>query len=169
MALVELIRVDLERESQRTKRILAEVSDGKGAWKPHDRSMAFAPLAHMVATIPSWIAMEITMNELDIAPVDGPRERPAPPDTSAALLSAHEEAMAAANSALAATTDEHLRTSWKLLAAGQVVVTLPRHEFIRDTISHWAHHRGQMSVYLRLMGAKVPSLYGPSADDPRFL
>ena len=66
------------------------------------------------------------------------------------------------------TTDEHLMTSWRLLARGQVVMELPRYVFIQDTINHWAHHRGQMTVYLRLLGAKVPALYGPSADDNQF-
>ena len=65
------------------------------------------------------------------------------------------------------TNDEYLKTKWRLLAGGQVVLELPRHEMIRDTINHWAHHRGQMTVYLRLMGAKVPALYGPSADDKK--
>ena len=70
--------------------------------------------------------------------------------------------------ALEKTTDEHLMTPWKLLAHGQVVMEAPRHVMIRDTINHWAHHRGQMTVYLRLMGAKVPAIYGPSADDNSF-
>ena len=66
------------------------------------------------------------------------------------------------------TTEAHLQTRWRLLAGGQVVSDTPRHEMMRDTINHWAHHRGQMTVYLRLMGAPVPALYGPSADDKRF-
>ena len=70
--------------------------------------------------------------------------------------------------ALEGTTEAHLKTTWKLLAAGTAVDELPRHEMLRDTINHWAHHRGQMTVYLRLLGAKVPALYGPSADDKRF-
>ena len=69
---------------------------------------------------------------------------------------------------LEATTDEHLQTTWRLLARGQVVQEAPRYEMIRDTINHWAHHRGQMTVYLRLMGATVPAIYGPSADDKSF-
>ena len=66
------------------------------------------------------------------------------------------------------TTDEHLQTTWQLQAGGQVVQEAPRYEMIRDTINHWAHHRGQMTVYLRLMGATVPAMYGPSADDKNF-
>ncbi len=83
-------------------------------------------------------------------------------------MKALDEAAAEARSALEKTTDEHLDTKWKLLARGQVVWEAPRHEMIQDTINHWAHHRGQMTVYLRLMGAKVPALYGPSADEQSF-
>ena len=86
-----------------------------------------------------------------------------------ALLKALDETAAGARSALQKTTDEHLLTKWRLLAKGQVVLEAPRYVMIQDTINHWAHHRGQMTVYLRLMGAKVPALYGPSADDTRFL
>ena len=75
---------------------------------------------------------------------------------------------AAARAALKSTNDDFLKTNWRLLAAGNVVQEAPRHEMMRYTINHWAHHRGQMTVYLRLMGAKVPALYGPSADDKRF-
>ena len=90
-------------------------------------------------------------------------------ETSEALLKALDESAAGARSALEKTTDEHLMTMWRLLARGQVVIEAPRHVMIQDTINHSAHHRGQMTVYLRLMDAKVPALYGPSADDNRFL
>jgi uncharacterized damage-inducible protein DinB len=89
-------------------------------------------------------------------------------ETSAALVKALEASAAEARSALSGTTDEFLMTPWKLLARGQVVMETPRWEMIQDTVNHWAHHRGQMTVYLRLMGAKVPSIYGPSADDRQF-
>ena len=112
--------------------------------------------------------MEITQNELDVAPASGSKMRQEKLDTSDALMKALDKTAADARAALQATTDEHLMTSWRLLARGQVVMETPRREMIQDTINHWAHHRGQMTVYLRLMGAKVPSLYGPSADDKRF-
>ena len=88
--------------------------------------------------------------------------------TSEALLKALEATAAEARAALQGTTDEHLKTTWLLKARGQVVQSAPRYEMIQDTINHWAHHRGQMTVYLRLMGAKVPAIYGPSADDNSF-
>lgn len=168
MKLTELLLAEMSREVERSRRALEQVPEGKYDWKPHDKSMIFGYLAGMVATIPSWVAMMITQDELDVAPADGSSMKRTRNDTSGALLEALDEAAAAARSALEQTSDEHLMTSWRLLARGQVVAEAPRHEMIQDTINHWAHHRGQMTVYLRLMGAQVPALYGPSADDKEF-
>lgn len=112
--------------------------------------------------------MQVNQDELDVAPADGSKFEQKKMDTSAEYLAALDEAAAGARAALEKTTDEHLKTSWRLLARGQVVMEAPRYEMIQDAINHWAHHRGQMTVYLRLMGAKVPALYGPSADDNQF-
>jgi uncharacterized damage-inducible protein DinB len=168
MLLTELFLAELEREVTRSRRALEQVPAGKYDWKPHDKSMIFGYLAEMVATMPSWIAMMIKQDELDIAPKDGPKHKPAPRNTSGEYVQALDKAAAEARAALAGTSDEHLETTWRLLAGGQVVAETSRHEMIRDTINHWAHHRGQMTVYLRLMGAKVPAIYGPSADDKSF-
>jgi uncharacterized damage-inducible protein DinB len=168
MKLTEFYLSELDREVERSRRALELVPDGKYDWKPHERSMIFGYLADMVATMPSWVAMEVTLDQLDVAPTDGSTTKQAPKDTSAALLEALDKTAADARAALEKTTDEHLMTSWRLLTGGQVVMETPRHVVIQDTINHWAHHRGQMTVYLRLMGAKVPALYGPSADDNRF-
>jgi uncharacterized damage-inducible protein DinB len=91
-----------------------------------------------------------------------------PNETSAALVQALERTAAEARAALEKTSDEHLQTNWQLKARGAVVQEAARYQMIQDTINHWAHHRGQMTVYLRLMGAKVPAIYGPSADDKNF-
>ncbi|HVF09225.1 MAG TPA: DinB family protein [Abditibacteriaceae bacterium] len=168
MKLTDFLLDELDREVERSRHALEQVPEGKYDWKPHDKSMVFGYLANMVATIPSWIAMEITQDELDVAPADGSKMDQTRIDTSDAFLKALDKTAAAARSALQKTTDEHLMTSWRLLARGQVVMESPRHLMIQDTITHWAHHRGQMTVYLRLMGAKVPALYGPSADDNQF-
>jgi uncharacterized damage-inducible protein DinB len=166
--LTDLLLSELDREVERSRRALAQVPEGKYDWKPHDRSMIFGYLADMVATIPTWIAMEITTDSLDIAPADGPKMKPEPKTTSAALLAALEDAAGKARAALRATTDEHLHTSWQLKVRGAVVQEASRYQMIQETISHWSHHRGQMTVYLRLMGARVPALFGPSADENRF-
>jgi uncharacterized damage-inducible protein DinB len=168
MKLTEFLLAELDREVERSRRALAEVPEGKYDWKPHEKSMILGYLANMVATIPTWIAMEITQDELDVAPAEGSNMEQKRMDTSDELVAALDKSAASARSALEKTTDEHLLTSWKLLARGQVVMESPRYVMIQDTINHWAHHRGQMTVYLRLLGAKVPALYGPSADDSEF-
>ena len=168
MKLTEFFLTELDREVERSRRALEQVPEGKYDWKPHDKSMIFGYLANMVATMPAWMSMAINQDELDVAPADGSKMDQTKKDTSGALLKALDKAAADARSALQATNDEHLMTSWKLLARGQVVMESKRQVVIQDTFNHWAHHRGQMTVYLRLMGAKVPALYGPSADDNRF-
>ena len=168
MKLTEFYLAELDREVERSRRALKEVPEGKFDWKPHEKSMIFGYLANMVATIPTWLTMEIKQAELDVAPAEGSQTEMKRPDTSDALIEALDKSAADARTALKETTDEHLMTNWKLLARGNVVLEQPRYEFIQDTINHWAHHRGQMTVYLRLMGAKVPSIYGPSADDSEF-
>jgi uncharacterized damage-inducible protein DinB len=168
MKLTEFLLAELDREVERSRRALEQVPEGKYDWKPHDKSMIFGYLANMVATIPTWLAMEIKQDELDVAPAAGSKMEQKRMDTSAELVKALDKAAADARLALQKTTDDHLVTSWRLLARGQVVVEAPRYVMIQDTINHWAHHRGQMTVYLRLMGAKVPALYGPSADDNQF-
>lgn len=168
MKLTEYLLAELEREVDRSRRALEQVPEGKYDWKPHDKSMIFGYLADMVATIPSWIAMEVTKDELDVAPAQGSTMKPEPKKTSAALILALDKSAADARAALEKTTDDHLKTNWQLKARGEVVQEAPRYVMIQDTINHWAHHRGQMTVYLRLMGAKVPALYGPSADDKSF-
>jgi uncharacterized damage-inducible protein DinB len=130
--------------------------------------MELGYLSELVATIPSWVGMAITLNELDIAPKDGPQHKPAPLNTSAELVAALDTAVAQAREALRKTTDAHLETKWRLLAGGQLALEQPRHDVIRDTFLHSAHHRGQLTVYLRLLGSKVPSVYGPTADDKSF-
>ena len=112
--------------------------------------------------------MAIAQDELDIAPKDGPKYKPAPLNTSAELVAALDKAVAQARDALQKTTDAHLETPWRLLAGGQLAFEQPRHQVIRDTFLHSAHHRGQLTVYLRLLGSKVPSVYGPTADDKSF-
>jgi uncharacterized damage-inducible protein DinB len=168
MTLAQSFLTEMEREAARSKRALEAMPEGKADWKPHDKSMQFGYLAEMVATIPNWIVMQLERDELDIAPVGEPQFKREPLTTRADYVAALDKSMASLRRALQAATDDHLETNWRLLARGAVVAQGTRREMIRDTINHLAHHRGQMTVYLRLMGAKVPALYGPSADDQSF-
>jgi uncharacterized damage-inducible protein DinB len=169
MKLTELFLAEIDREAERSKRALEQVPAGKRDWKPHEKSMAFGYLSEMVANMPAWAAMAITQDELDLNPPGGSNYRQEPLNTSAELVAALEKAAGQARTALKGTNDEFLTTPWRLLVGGKVVMEMPRHVVIRDMLNHMAHHRGQMTVYLRLLGATVPALYGPSADDKRFV
>jgi len=168
MTMKEWFLAELESEAAKTHRVLAEVPEGKREFKPHDKSMPFGYLTDLTANILSWVGLAITLDELDIAPKSGPSYRPAPIQTTAEAAAALDKAVAQAREALQKTTDAHLATGWRLLAGGTLAMEQPRHEVIRDTFLHSAHHRGQMTVYLRILNAKVPSVYGPSADDRQF-
>jgi uncharacterized damage-inducible protein DinB len=169
MKLTEFLLAEMDREVERSRKALEQAPEGKYDWKPHDKSMIFGYLANMVATIPMWISMQIDQEELDVAPAAGESKMEQKRmDSSEELIEALDKAAAGARSAFEKTTDEHLKTNWRLLAHGNVVMEEPRYEMIQDTINHWVHHRGQMTVYLRLMDAKVPAIYGPSADDNSF-
>jgi len=168
MNIKEYLLAELNREVDRSRRALEQVPEAKSDWKPHEKSMAFGYLANMVATIPMWITMQINHNELDIAPKDGGKFELKPLNTSAEYVAALDQAAADARAAFAKSSDEQLHANWQLKAGGNVVAEAPRYQMIQDTFGHWAHHRGQMTVYLRMMGAKVPAIYGPSADDREF-
>jgi uncharacterized damage-inducible protein DinB len=168
MKVTDYLLTEFDREVKRSRHALEQVPDGKYEWKPHEKSMIFGYLADMVATIPSWITMQVTKDELDVAPAEGSAMKREKKETRAELIQALDKSAAETRAALEKTTDEHLNTPWRLKARGQVVQEAPRYVMIQDTISHWVHHRGQMTVYLRLMGAKVPATYGPSSDDKSF-
>ena len=168
MTMIEWFLAELDNEAGKSRRVLEQVPAGKRDWKPHARSMELGYLSDLVANIPSWVGMAINLDELDVMPKDGPKYVPAQLNTSAELVAALDKAVAQAREALRKTTDAHLATPWRLLAGGNLALEQPRHDVIRDTFLHSAHHRGQMTVYLRLLGSKVPSVYGPTADDRSF-
>lgn len=166
--MAEAILDQVEREAPRTRRVLEQVPEGKETWKPHEKSMPLGPLAGLVATMPSWVTMIIQTEDLDLNPPGGSNPPPPQPRTRAELLSAHDKGVEEAREALRQVSEDRLLKPWKLLVSGKVVMEEPRHVVLWDTLMHQSHHRGQLTVYLRLNGATVPSVYGPTADDPRF-
>lgn len=167
MKTTEWLLAQLESEAPRTRRALENVPEGRDDWKPHDKSMPLGRLAMMVATMPTWINLIVNQDELDVVPKAG-HPGPKPLRTRAELVEALDRGVAEARQVLRSTNDEHLKTPWKLLAGGAVVSEEPREVVLRDTLMHLAHHRGQLTVYLRLNDAPVPSIYGPTADDKQF-
>jgi uncharacterized damage-inducible protein DinB len=167
MKITELLLAELDREAAANRKALEKVPEGRNDWKPHPRSMTLGNLATIVANIPSWIEMVLNMDELDIAPKEGPKYTPTPWNTRRELLEQFEASLKKGREALQKTSDEHLLTTrWRLLSGGQELSNQTRYEAIRDgVLNHLAHHRGQLTVYLRLNDATVPAVYGPSADE----
>ena len=166
MKLTELLLGELEREAPASRRILERVPEGRFDWKPHEKSMPLGYLATLVATMPAWIDAMVNQDELDFAPKEPSGYKPPELRTRRDLVEAFDAALGKGRGALQGTTDAHLMTSWKLLAGGRVVQEQPRYIAITDgVLNHWAHHRGQLTVYLRLNDAPVPSIYGPTADE----
>jgi len=160
---------ELEREAGPTRRVLERVPEGRDDWKPHEKSMPLGYLATLVARLPTWATMTIKQDELDLNPPGGSGYTPPAVHSRAELLAAFDTGVTEAREALASTTDDYLLTPWRLLVAGKVVLEQPRHVVLRDSVfNHLAHHRGQLTVYLRLLGAPVPAIYGPSADERPF-
>jgi len=167
MKLTDFFVDQLKAEANRTRRVLEQMPEGHDDWKPHDKSMPFGRLAMLVARMPSWVSLIIKQDQLNLG---GSNVDQRPLRTSAELVQAHDEAVADGLRALGATTDETLTTTkWQLVAGGQPVLDELRYIVLRDTMLHWSHHRGQLTVYLRLNNRTVPAVYGPSADDQRFM
>ena len=169
MKLTDLFLSELDREAPLTRRVLERVPEGRNEWKPHEKSMPLGRLAALVAGMPSWLAMMIDKDEFDLNPPGGSSGSfQTNFRTTADLLKTMEDGVSSARTALQKTNDDHLMKPWRLLVSGKTVAEHPRHVMMRDSINHLAHHRGQMTVYLRLNNLPVPAVYGPSADDQRF-
>lgn len=166
MELKEFLVGQFEREAVAARKAVERVPEGKNDWKPHPKSMDLGYLAALVATMPGWAEFMIERSELSIGDPSSAGFRPTPVDTNAELRKMCEEAGAKGRAALERTTEEHLMKPWRFLMNGRVMAEELRYVFLANgLLSHLAHHRGQLTVYLRLLGANVPAIYGPSADE----
>ncbi|HVC20133.1 MAG TPA: DinB family protein [Vicinamibacterales bacterium] len=167
MAIGEALLPEFDHEMATTRRVLERVPDDKFAWKPHAKSMSMGDLARHLSDLPQMAGMVLTQPGFDLAsrPAADPASRPA---TRAALLEAFDGHVKAAREAIASKTDPEFAAIWSLKRNGQEIFSLPRVAAIRSLVmNHSIHHRGQLSVYLRLNDLPVPSIYGPSADEGR--
>ena len=166
MKMTEMFLEELEREAAASRKALERVPEGHNDWKPHSKSMTLGYLASLVATMPAWVVMMIKQDELDLKSPAAAKFKPLEWRKRSDLLTALDTSLVEAREALRNTTEEHLLTPWRFLIGGHVVDESPRHVMIAHSVfSHLAHHRGQLTVYLRLNEASVPAIYGPSADE----
>lgn len=165
MELNEYFLMQLERESQASRKALERVPAGRANWKPHEKSMELGYLTALVATMPGWVAIAVELDELNLDDPSSDKFKTKALSTQDELIRALEDSSARARQALVGTTEDYLKRPWRLIMGGKTVSENPRYVVITDSFNHLAHHRGQLTVYLRLLGASVPAIYGPSADE----
>ena len=165
MATVKELLQELEQEAPATRRVLARVPADRFDWRPHERSMSMGQLANHLAGLPRGIVYATSLPTFD----PGALPPPEAPASTEALLATFDAAMEYARAQLGGMPDADLGIPWKIVRGEQVVMSIPRGAALRTILlNHSYHHRGQLTVYLRLNGIPLPSVYGPTADEPPF-
>ncbi len=151
---------ELEAEATATRKCLEKIPENLFEWKPHEKSMKLGYLSLIVAEIPKWIQMMIEEPEIDFATFEH-----FDPKTTAEMVAHFDENLQAARDALKNVSDETLAEPFHLKNQGKIMFTAPKKKHLGSTVNHLVHHRGQLTVFMRLKDIPVPSIYGPSADD----
>ncbi len=163
MSIASMVLAALEMEAPATRKCLERVPESLYTWKPHPKSMSMGSLVLIVAEIPKWITTMVEGTEIDFAKFEHFKA------TSAEEMVKHfDENMAAVKKVLQIASDTVMQEPFSLKNDGQLIMTSPKKDNILPSVNHWVHHRGQLTVYMRLNDIAVPSLYGPSADDGGF-
>jgi len=163
MSMAEDMIREFEKESNTTKKLLERIPDDRLEWKPHEKSMTMARLATHVAEMPAWAPIIAESDELDLAAREG---HPRAPESHEEILDLFQKHVEGFNRALAGKSDQELMRPWKLKNGSCIILELPRVVALRSLVmNHLIHHRGQLSVYIRLNNIPLPSIYGPSADE----
>jgi uncharacterized damage-inducible protein DinB len=169
MPLKDSILPEFDMEMDATRRTLERVPDDKFDWKPHEKSGTLGWMAGHIAQIPQWGAITMQQDSLDLAPPGGPAYTPPKPANRKEVLDNFDKNRAAARAALAAGDDATYGKPWALLMGGKQLFSEPRAAVLRRMVfNHLIHHRGQLTMYLRLLNVPLPALYGPSADEQAF-
>lgn len=151
---------EFDMEMATTRKLIDRVPDEKAGWKPHPKSFSLGHLSQLVSGMPAWIAQALHHTELDLA--SGPGYGTA---TRSELLTGFDEGVAASRRALKEVTGSGLDIAWTLKQGDRILWSAPRRAVVRAHLNHLIHHRGQLSVYLRLVDVPLPSIYGPTADE----
>ena len=160
MTFGESLLAEFDQEMATTRRLLERVPSEKGEWKPHAKSFPLGHLAQLVAGMPGWLTGIVTETELDLTKGGNYTF-----EKTETLLATFDRNVREAGAALAAASDADVDVSWSLKMGPQTLFSLPRRAVVRQTMSHLVHHRGQLTVYLRLLDVAIPSIYGPTADE----
>lgn len=160
MSIADTLLPEFDQEMAVTRRVIERVPDDDPDWKPHPKSFSIAHLAQLLAWMPGWIGHTLTTTERDLAIGGGYSN-----ESRGTLLTTFDENVRMSRDAIAAAKGSDYDVPWSLTMHGNVLFTLPRGAVVRQHISHLSHHRGQMTVYLRLLDVPVPSIYGPTADE----
>ena len=164
--MLELMLAELQQEAATTKRVLERVPEDKLTWKPHERSMSLGQLSLHIATIPGNIVKLAQLPEFDASQANFD---PPQPTGLEEILTALDVSMNTAEDYLSNVDEQTAAETWRLTAGGKEVFAMPRAGVLRSImLNHWYHHRGQLSVYLRLLDVAVPAIYGRSADESPF-
>jgi len=164
MTLAETLWMEVEQESQTTKRVLERVPANNLAWKPHPKSFSLGQLALHIASVPAGISAAATPDSFE-----APGFNQAQPKNLQEVLDTFSKSLAATKESLHKMDDARLAATWSLTRNGKAIMSMPRVTFLRSVMmNHLYHHRGQLSVYLRILDVPVPSIYGPSADENPF-
>jgi uncharacterized damage-inducible protein DinB len=161
MSIAEGLLPEFDQEMATTRKLLERVPSDKGPWKPHPKSFPLGHLAQLVATMPGWLTQMLRGTEINLA--TAPRYSF---ETTEALLGKFNHHVRDAREALTAARDADFTVLWSLKNGDRVLFTCPRGAVVRSHMNHLIHHRGQLSVYLRLNDVPLPSIYGPTADEP---
>jgi uncharacterized damage-inducible protein DinB len=165
MAIKDSMLPEYDHEMATTRRLLDRVPEADFAWKPHEKSMTLGQLSGHLANIPFWCSATLSAASLDLA-IIGADARPKVPVSRVALLTEFDQKVAAARALLANSTDPELLSPWTLKQGDHEIFTMPRISVIRSFVmNHTIHHRGQLTVYLRLRNVPLPPIYGPTADE----
>jgi uncharacterized damage-inducible protein DinB len=154
---------EFDHEMATTRTLLAAVPETRASWQPHAKSMSLGRLAAHIGNMPNWVLITLQQDELDVAVPDATGQRAF--ESTAATLERFDALLRSGRAVLADTPDAVMHTLWTLKSAGHTIFSMPRGAVLRAWVmNHMIHHRGQLSVYLRLLDVPVPSVYGPTAD-----
>ncbi len=165
MPISESLLPEFDHETATTRLLLERVQDEKSGFKPHARSRSLGELAIHIAHIPQWSSIALERKEFDTSPPDGGRPPVPVYESASSMLQLYDANVRAARDLLARTSDGEFMAAWTLKSAGKPLFSMPRVAVFRSfVLNHAVHHRGQLSVYLRLLDVAIPNIYGPTAD-----